>query len=54
MVELRGYIDEDGNKRFAEWLEGLDATVAAKVTIALVRMEQGEFLEGEGCGLRRL
>jgi hypothetical protein len=32
MIELRGYIDESGNKRFAQWLEGLDAVAAAKVT----------------------
>src|ERR1700682_5200897 len=50
MVELRGYIDENGNKRFAEWLEGLDATPAAKVTIALARMEQGSFSKVKGVG----
>lgn len=54
MIELRGYIDENGNKRFAQWLEGLDAAAAAKVTIALARMEQGEFLEDQGRWLRRL
>jgi hypothetical protein len=25
MIELRGYIDEKGNKRFALWLDSLDA-----------------------------
>ena len=24
MIELRGYIDENGKKRFAEWLDQLD------------------------------
>ena len=43
MIRLRGYIDEDGNRRFADWLEGLDASAAAKVTIALTRMEQGNL-----------
>jgi putative addiction module killer protein len=43
MVELRGYIDEKGNRPFANWLEDLDATAAAKVSIALARMEQGNF-----------
>ncbi len=38
MIELRGYIDERGNKRFAEWLNGLNAPAAAKVTIALSRV----------------
>jgi putative addiction module killer protein len=50
MVELRGYIDENGNKRFANWLEGLDALAAAKVTIALTRMEQGNFSNAKGVG----
>jgi putative addiction module killer protein len=50
MIELRGYIDGNGNKRFAGWLEGLDASVAAKVTIALARMEQGNFSKVKGIG----
>ena len=50
MIELRAYIDENGNKRFAQWLEGLDAAVAAKVTIALARMEQGNFSKVKGVG----
>ena len=43
MIELRDYIDEKGNKRFASWLEAIEATAAAKVTIALTRMEQGNL-----------
>ena len=50
MIELRGYIDENGNKRFAQWLDGLDAAAAAKVTLALARMEQGNFSNVEGVG----
>ncbi len=50
MIELRGYIDEWGNKRFADWLDGLDAAAAAKVTIALARMEQGNFSRVKGVG----
>jgi putative addiction module killer protein len=52
MLELRGYIDERGNKRFAEWLEGLNAAAAAKVTIALARMEQGNLSNAKGVGSR--
>jgi hypothetical protein len=40
MLELRGYIDENGNRRFAKWFAGLDAIAAAKVTMALTRIEQ--------------
>src|ERR1017187_8055885 len=50
MIDLRGYIDERGNKRFAQWLEGLDAAAAAKATIALARMEQGNFSKVKGVG----
>ena len=50
MIELRGYIDERGNKRFAEWLEGLDAAAAARITIALVRMEHGNFSNVKSVG----
>jgi putative component of toxin-antitoxin plasmid stabilization module len=51
VIELRGYIDEQGNKRFASWLEALDHTAAAKVTIALTRMEQGNFSKAKGVGM---
>jgi putative addiction module killer protein len=47
---LRGYIDEKGNKPFASWLEALDPTAAAKVTIVLARMEQGNFSKTKGVG----
>ena len=47
---LRGYIDENGNKRFAQWLERLDAAAAAKVTIAPSRLEQGNFSKVKGVG----
>ena len=50
MVELRGYIDEKGKRRFADWLEELDAAAAAKVAIALTRMEQGNFSNAKGVG----
>jgi putative addiction module killer protein len=50
MIELRGYIDEGGKKRFAEWLEELDAIAAAKVVIALARLEQGNFSNTKGVG----
>jgi putative component of toxin-antitoxin plasmid stabilization module len=50
MIELRGYIDEKGNKRFALWLAALDAPAAAKVTIVLTRMERGNFSKVKGVG----
>jgi putative addiction module killer protein len=50
MIELRGYIDEKGKKRFASWFEALDSSAAAKVTLALTRMEQGNFSNAKGVG----
>ncbi len=50
MIELCGYVDEFGHKRFAEWVEKLDAVAAAKVTIALSRIEQGNFSNVKGVG----
>ena len=50
MIQLRGYIDEKGKKRFASWFESLDPSAAAKVTIALTRMEQGNFSNAKGVG----
>src|SRR5262245_30071573 len=50
MVELRGYIDQNGKKRFAGWFESLDPSAAAKVTIALTRIEQGNLSNAKGVG----
>lgn len=50
MVELRGYIDERGNKRFADWLDSLEPIAAAKVTMALARMESGNLSNVKGVG----
>lgn len=50
MLELRGYIDGHGTKRFAKWFQSLDAIAAAKVTIALTRMGQGNLSNSKGVG----
>ena len=50
MIELRGYIDERENRPFASWFEALSHEAAAKVTIALTRMEQGNFSNTKGVG----
>lgn len=50
MIELRGYIDEQGNELFAKWLDALDHAAAAKVTIALTRMALGNFSKAKGVG----
>ena len=50
MFELRGCIDETGKKRVAKWFEGLDAIAAARVTIALTRIERGNLSNTRGVG----
>ena len=53
MVEIREYTDETGRSPFAEWFETLDATAAAKVTVALARLGTGNIsnVKGVGAGL---
>jgi putative addiction module killer protein len=50
MFELRAYVDENGIQRFARWFEGLNSIAAAKVTVALTRMERGNFSNAKGVG----
>jgi len=50
MMSIRGYVDRNGNQRFANWFEGLDASAAAKVTLALTRIEQGNFSNAKSVG----
>ncbi|HEY4365331.1 MAG TPA: type II toxin-antitoxin system RelE/ParE family toxin [Bryobacteraceae bacterium] len=47
---MRGYVDEKGSKPFATWFQALDPSAAAKVAIALTRMEQGNFSNAKGVG----
>jgi len=50
VVELRGYVDEKGNHRFATWFDGLDSAAAVKVTIALARIGEGNFSNVKSVG----
>jgi putative addiction module killer protein len=50
MIELRYYLTGDGKSPFEEWFSGLDAQAAAKVTKALVRLEQGNLSNAKGVG----
>ena len=52
MLELRYYLASDGASPFEEWFTSLDAPAAAKVAVALARLEQGNLsnlkVVGEG------
>ena len=50
MVAIREYVDPDGRSPYARWFNRLDAQAAAKVTTALVRMEQGNLSNAKGVG----
>ena len=50
MIELRYYQTGNGKSPFEEWFSGLDAQAAAKVTKALVRLEQGNLANAKGVG----
>ena len=50
MITIREYIDPKGNSSYAKWFYRLNAPAAAKVTTALVRIEQGNFSTTRGIG----
>ena len=50
MITIREYLDSKGRSPFAKWFASLNAPAAAKVTTALIRMEQGNFSNSKGVG----
>jgi putative addiction module killer protein len=50
MITIREYLDPNGRSFFAKWFATLNAPAAAKVTIAMVRMEHGNFSNSKGVG----
>jgi putative addiction module killer protein len=50
MIELRFYVLEDGRSPFEEWFVELDGVAAAKVTVALARLEQGNSSSAKPVG----
>lgn len=49
-MELREFADVEGNSPFARWFDRLDAQAAAKVTVALTRLENGSVSNVKGVG----
>ncbi len=49
-IEIQEFLDASGRSPFARWFEGLNAVAAARVTIALTRLGQGNFSNVEGVG----
>ena len=50
MLELRYYLDTTGGSPFEEWFSRLDALAAAKVAVALARVEQGNLSNVKSVG----
>ncbi len=50
MPEIRYYVRPDGEAPFAAWFTELEPTARAKVTRAVVRLEQGNFSNVKSVG----
>ncbi len=50
MVEIREYLDRSGGSPYADWFDALNAQAAAKVTVAVTRLVQGNFSRVKGVG----
>jgi putative addiction module killer protein len=50
MIDVREYTDPHGRSPFQQWFEDLDARAAAKVTVALARLQQGNVSNVKGVG----
>ena len=50
MPEIRYYMASEGRQPFGEWFTDLDAVARAKVTRAVVRLEQGSFSNVKSVG----
>jgi putative addiction module killer protein len=50
MAVAKQYEDANGRSPFTRWFEDLNAPAAAKVTKAVIRLEQGNFSNVTGVG----
>jgi len=49
-MDVREYLDHEGNSPFAAWFDNLNAPAAAKVALAVTRLGQGNFSSVKGVG----
>ena len=49
-IEIQEFLDAFGSSPFARWFGGLNAVAAARVTVALTRLGQGNFSNVKGVG----
>lgn len=50
MLDVREYEDAERHSPFAAWFADLDATAAAKVTVAIARIGQGNLSNAKSVG----
>jgi putative addiction module killer protein len=50
MIELREYLDSLGRSPFSRWFNKLDSFAAARVAIALERMQEGNLSNAKSVG----
>lgn len=50
MIVVREYLASDGRSPFGVWFSHLNAQAAAKVSVALTRLENGNFSNVKGVG----
>ena len=50
MAELRYYVTADGESVFESWFSDLNAQAAAKITVALARLEHGNLSNAKPVG----
>jgi len=50
LIEVREYIAADGSSPYGKWFDSLNAPAAAKVAIAVTRMQHGNFSNAKGVG----
>jgi putative addiction module killer protein len=50
MIEVREYLDQNGQSPFAAWSDRLNREVAAKVAAALARIQQGNLSKAKSVG----
>ncbi len=50
MIEIREYVTSRGVSPFAKWREALDPTARARIAVAVLRLESGNFSAAKGAG----
>ena len=49
-IVIHEYLDTSGRSLFVRWFNGLNAAAAARVTLSVGRLEQGNFSQVKGVG----